>query len=116
MTQWQLYWLTRLDIIGAMATILSILSAIASFLALMSFVADAIDGRTDPYSLRYLKYALPVFLFFGLLCMFTPSTKEMAAILIVPKIVNNQKVQQMPDKLLDLANQWIDQLSPKESK
>ena len=52
--------------------------------------------------------------FFGIFLfvvnVFVPSTKDAAAILLVPKIVNNEKVAAIPSKVLDLANDWLDAL------
>ena len=47
-------------------------------------------------------------------CVFLPSTKQMAAIMIVPKIVNNEKVQTIGNKIYDLAVEWMDELAPKK--
>lgn len=38
----------------------------------------------------------------------------MAAIMIVPKIVNNEKVQTIGNKIYDLAAEWMDELAPKK--
>ncbi len=47
---------------------------------------------------------------------FIPSTKQMAAIMVLPKIINNEKVQGIPDKILDLGIEWLDELKPKGEK
>ena len=39
---------------------------------------------------------------------FLPSTKQMAAIYVVPAIVNNEKVQNISNKSLDISNQLLD--------
>ena len=36
-----------------------------------------------------------------------PSTKQLAAIIVIPKIVNNEKVQSVSLNLLDLTNEWL---------
>lgn len=41
-----------------------------------------------------------------------PSTKQMAAILIVPKIANSEKVQTIGNKVYDLATAWMEELKP----
>ena len=51
--------------------------------------------------------------FFGLvLCggaiTFLPSTKQMAAIYVVPAIANNEKIQKIGGKTLDISNQLLD--------
>lgn len=45
---------------------------------------------------------------------FVPTTREMAAIVMVPAIVNNEKVQTVGNKLYDLAAEWLDELKPKK--
>lgn len=36
---------------------------------------------------------------------FTPGTKEMCAIKVIPMIVNNEQVQGLPNKVIELANE-----------
>lgn len=43
-----------------------------------------------------------------------PTTREMAAIVMVPAIVNNEKVQTVGNRLYDLAVEWLDKLGPKK--
>lgn len=45
-----------------------------------------------------------------------PTTREMAAIVMVPAIANNEKVQTVGNKLYDLAAEWLDELRPKKKK
>ena len=45
--------------------------------------------------------------------MFVPTTKEMCAIKLVPMIANDEQVQELPNKVVDLANEWLDELKPK---
>ena len=47
---------------------------------------------------------------------FVPSTKQMAAIIVVPKIANSEKVQTVGNKLYDLAVEWMDELKPARAK
>lgn len=44
------------------------------------------------------------------LTMLAPSSKQMAVIYIVPKIVNNQTVQQLPSHLMKLLDSYIENL------
>ena len=44
----------------------------------------------------------------------TPTTKQMAAVLVVPKIANSEKVQVAGNKLYDLAVEWMDELRPRK--
>ncbi|MBP5784489.1 MAG: hypothetical protein J6W16_02760 [Methanobrevibacter sp.] len=45
--------------------------------------------------------------------MFIPTTKEMAAIYIIPKIMNNENLNNIGNEMLNLANEWIKELHPK---
>jgi hypothetical protein len=46
-----------------------------------------------------------------------PTTREMAAILVVPRIANSEKVQTVGNHLYDLAVEWMEELRPaKDSK
>jgi len=50
----------------------------------------------------------------------TPNSKGLAAIYLVPKFVTNERVQQLPDKALDMLNlkmdQWVNDLKAGEKK
>jgi len=45
-----------------------------------------------------------------------PNSKQMAAIVILPKVINNTQVQQLPNKLVELADSWLNELKPKIEK
>jgi hypothetical protein len=50
--------------------------------------------------------------------VFTPSTKQMCAIMVIPAISNaalsNEKLNELPNNIIDLANDWLKELSPKK--
>lgn len=120
-TTWQMYWLTRLtDIQGYFCGI----AATAGIGAFIVFVGCAIASDCgDNFNKRwfYLPAILSVVaLVSGATGSLIPSTKDMAAILIVPKlsqtIAANKEIQKLPDNLLSLANDWIEELKPKQEK
>ena len=45
-----------------------------------------------------------------------PTTKEMAAIIVIPKVANNEKIQELGDGIYQLANDWLKEISPKKAK
>lgn len=117
-TGWQLYLLTRLgdlkDLLVTPLLMIPILTAIiTTIVAIHHRVWD--EGYKLPIKYPVLSW---IFLFGWLgIWVVIPSTKEMAAILILPKVLNNEKVQELPNNLLTLANEWIEELKPKkESK
>ena len=117
-TEWQMYWLTRMDNIH-------ILFSIACTLSIAAFVFFSIIGgclMVDNEDLRLpikrilFRWLLPVVLISAFIAVACPTTKEMAAIKIVPLISQNKDVQKIPQKVADLASQWLDELTPKKEK
>jgi len=67
---------------------------------------------------RVCKFICLPTLLFGLLgfsSLFIPTTKEYCAIKAIPMIVNNDEVQEIPDKVLELATEWIEELKPENN-
>lgn len=48
--------------------------------------------------------------------LFIPNTKEICAIKVLPAIINNEDVQELPNKVVDLANEWLNELKPKKGE
>ena len=108
-TTTQMYWLVTLDSLIHMGVFLSVVFTLATF-AMIGLVADT--GKL--VSLPVVTALLAIF--FMLVVTFTPTTKQMAAIVVVPKIVNNEKMQVAGDKLYALAVEWMDSLRPNKPK
>jgi hypothetical protein len=119
-----MYWLTRLDQLCGMFVfvfVVSMLTALA--LAVIGGIlrAENSKGETGWETGRRLHaemvpICLALAFLFGMLRSFTPTTAEMAAIIVVPKIVNNEKVQNVGNKIYDLAVEWMDELKPKKER
>jgi hypothetical protein len=109
-----MYWLTRLDDIEIVLTVAFILSAITCFITLLNAAGFPDDCEWSKKKAVYFYRSGAVFLLTLLAGTLTPSSKEMAAILIIPKIVNNEKVAALPSKIVDLATDWLDALKPKK--
>jgi len=58
----------------------------------------------------------PICLFSWLAIAFLPTTKQACAIYVIPRIVNNKEVQELPEKVVDLANEWLEELKPKKKE
>lgn len=105
-TPMQMYWITRLDSVGALTCGITVICFVFAL-----FTLGCIEVSTKP-----AKYVGAPLVILGALSLclnaFIPTTKEMAAILIIPKIVNNEKVQGLPDKVMGLADAWIEDLKP----
>lgn len=112
-TTMQMYWIVMLDSINSGSAIMCVIT-LASFLAI--FVAT-IDMHKCPVIAKVLMPILAV-LSFALfsVCVFVPSTKQMAAIMIVPKIANSEKVHTIGNKVYDLAVEWMEELKPNKKE
>ena len=118
---WQMvYWITRLDAIRCVSIGVAILLAITVvvlFVMGVSFCGDRTSASEDKTIRRqYRKVTVRcmfplIFLLF--LIAFIPSTKEACAIYLIPKVVNNEEVQKVPNNALKLLNakleEWIDE-------
>lgn len=136
----QIYLLTRLDafkdmITGAPMNIL-IASWLVSFVIMVTlscFYMFAGNGRYDLFEdksdeefatiretlRKWRNYTLG----FMLVCMtltpalsagnaLMPTSKEMAAIVVIPKIANSQPLSDIAANVVDLANAWLKELKP----
>ena len=130
-TPTQMYWITRLD------GIVTLLALLASFLCVASAIMFAY-GRCEYFAVKQWTWdtdesiaarhdfgrklckasimTFPVGILLYLILVMVPTTKQMAAILIIPRIANSEKVQQAGNKLYDLAVEWMDELRPSTSK
>lgn len=109
-TPMQMYWLLKLDDIGVFC-----MFAIFTFIALLLISVMAYCSANDDLNEKEKKgvrilFCLAVIggVFFGAVKTLLPSTKQMAAIYVVPAITNNEKIQQIGGKTLDITNQLLD--------
>ena len=118
-TPTQMYWLTRLSNIQCLLMLVFVGLLIAGIAATIAFGVN--HGIDDDLCLSAKRFAFRCFTLatmMGAISALLPTTKEMAAILVVPRIVNSERVQTVGNKLYDLAVEWMDELHPakKETK
>lgn len=114
LTEMNVYWITRLDGFQAAASVIGALGTLAALI----FLIVSIVFWYEEENAGMFKTALPLFfvpLLLILGSLFIPTTKEMCAIKAIPMIVNNEEVQEIPDKVLELATEWIEGLRPNSS-
>lgn len=98
-----LYWITRLDYLQ--------MASFAVLVFSLVFILVLVLARSSgDFDISFKQVLIPLIpaLIGAAGAVFIPSTKEMAAILVIPKLVNNEKAQRIPDKILDLCTQWLD--------
>lgn len=123
-SMWDIYWLTRLDGIRDIfgITLIVIISIGIGVLCGAPFLIDSWDKVKKSFK-RWAIIGGTISFICMLALIFIPTTKEFAAIWLIPKIANNEQIQKIPNNAVLLLNkkmeQWIDaQLAekPKEEK
>ena len=126
-TGWEIYWFTRLDPIRGLAGMTAVMGLIIFFLMFLLYPAFcdifAHDDGKRKKSLSWLARSQIAVFSATVLCAFahalTPTTREMAAIKVIPMIANSESMQKLGDvgdNMLDLANEWLRELRPKKEK
>lgn len=111
----QIYFIVMLDNIRAGALVCAVLFGVLAIFSTISW-CEMRPRIEHPHRIFYKVgcFAGLIMFFMGFsILVFVPNTRQMSAILIIPKIVNNAKVQDMPNRVLDLAEEWIEELKPK---
>jgi hypothetical protein len=126
-TSWDIYWITRLDSIGCLIGI-SIIVAIILLAVIAIFYPLFVDeynsnkdiGRhSKTYRVALISLSIGI-VSLALLGTFIPSTKEFAAIYLIPKIANNEQMKKIPDNAVKLLNakmeEYINETLTKKDK
>lgn len=111
MSGWFIYWLTRLDVIENFGVALLMLSITAlgltGIVLFIKYVEGGISNSKKVFKL-IKKFVLPPLILGVAISMFVPSTEEAAAIYLIPKIVNNEEVSNIPSEALKVLNNKFD--------
>lgn len=109
-TPMQMYWLLKLDDIIGCCVIICMLLLMCALGSVITFcyATDVRNEKVKTYASISFILAIIGIIFFGAVRVFLPSTNQMAAIYVVPAIANNEKIQQIGGKTLDISNQLLD--------
>lgn len=120
-TAWDVYWITRLNGLGFLCGAAVFISV--AFITVWVFIMVPFELWEDneekhPRYLRMLYFAIGVGLSSLVILSFIPSTKEAVAIYMIPKIVNNEQVQKLPDNAMKFLNEkfegWLNDMAGKK--
>lgn len=127
-TETEMYWLTRLDPANRMLyALLFVGIVLVVMFSLAQLILRDIDSwekkeivdrklKTADWMLfKGFPLAAVMMLMAGIALVFTPTTREMAAIKIIPAVANSQAVEKLgksAETLIDLANSWMQELAP----
>lgn len=101
-----IYWITRLDGIECIAVIGLIICMIVGILLGIAWAMGISDGlNTEDWDIlrRIRKCWLWCFIPMGLVALFVPTKREVAAMYIIPAVANNESVQQIVSDVPEIA-------------
>lgn len=79
---------------------------IAWFMSKDEYVFECLSAYTDSIA-KWFKRAVITFVCLLLTAVFAPTKEIATAMFIVPPVVNNEKVQEIPQNVLDFVNGWL---------
>lgn len=109
MNAWTIYWILQLDSIGRGLTGLYVAAGLVTAITVMFGAFAMIDGeedlkkRCDLLAKRLGAACVALFV----VSIFVPSTRTVAAMVIVPAIANNETIRKESGELYDLAKQAL---------
>lgn len=87
---------------------------IAWFMSKDKYVFEGLSEYTASIA-KWFKRAVITFVCLLLTAVFAPTKEIATAMFVVPPVVNNEKVQELPQNVLDFVNGWLKKYTPKES-
>lgn len=112
-----IYWIIMLD---SISKAFEISAATIGFLIIIWAIGNITNDIKFPWY-YFLFVIFELVLVAG--AIFIPNTKQMATIIVLPKVINNEKIQSIGertldtgDKLLQLTQQYLTEKIKKESK
>ena len=113
-----IYWIGTLDSIIMASSIVGLLAYVVGLIGIGIFVGGKIGQDKDCLraSLWINGIAWPIAILAICIAVFTPSSRGASAMYVVPAIVNNEKVQDVGNKMYDLAIEWMEELKPRSNK
>ena len=109
---WELYLWTRLDNLTVMLTVVVVGLGFSLF---MSAVFITIDGVWEKYTNKYIAGCLIISVFMVGLVL-TPTTKQAAMIYVIPKITNNEHIQNEASEIYTMAKDALKEYLPTEEE
>ncbi len=121
-SSWDIYWLTRLEPIHNLTGLIGFFSTFAAFFTVIGYlITQGSENKQEKAASKTLGklsfFTVPLAVISVLITTLLPSMKGVAAIIVVPKVINavaqTEDFKQIPTNIVDLANSWLVELKPK---
>lgn len=111
---WLVYWLMQLDSICKFVDVIAFLGSVLLLVLIALRIACKSASERDYGAKAFYnattnlcKFSSIIIPIFVLLNVFIPNTKTVATMILIPPIVNNEQVQQIPDDILTFVRSVI---------
>lgn len=106
---WEVYLFTRLDAVEGLCVFGFFTGLCASIPLIFSYFAAEMheledDDKVKVRFIKWIKRSLALIAASVLIASIVPNTKEAAVIYLLPKIANNEQVQNVPENFVKLLN------------
>ena len=113
-----IYWITRFDDIRSGLGTTAFVAVALAVLTVVGFLSALEDVSRDN-EMKFIKVFFAVAAAFMLLAgvlmgvrTFVPTTRDAAAMAVLPALANSEKVQTVGNAVYDLAVEWLEELKP----
>ena len=116
LTGWNIFWITRLDSISVVFTILAAIFSLITVISIIIYLCNIFSNLYETIPRFWILPAIVtiITIIFISTATLTPTTKEAVAIYTLPKIANNETVHEISGNAADLVNEqlkaWIDEV------
>lgn len=110
MSHWTIYFILKLDALCNFFHFTAFISGGIALAAGMGWFIWAMESCEAPSAVKIIKRALPACILLSFLYAITPTTKQAAAIYLIPKVVNNESVQNISNNTLKLLEEYTSDL------
>ena len=111
------YLISRLDAINILLIILTLVSVAICVLSIAAIFASAAEegweSSVPTIMRRFIRWPILALLASSILLILVPTTKDAAAIIVIPRIANSQTVNELGEAIVGLAKEWCEELKPK---
>jgi len=121
MNSWFVYWFIVVGKLSGFFLVGAILASVIWIIWLMITMINVMNEEelNNKFVKKHLyRLWIPILLFF--LSILTPNLKEMAAIYLIPKVVNNEQVKRSSQRKFEFlelkVDEWIKEMKKKEMK
>lgn len=119
-TPFTVYLISRLTPLHNTAVATAVISVIVTAISLFIMFVTTVEGfykdDTPAAIRRFVRWPAALALASIAVSVLTPTTKDAAAMIVLPRIANSQSVKELGDTVVELAKAWCEELKPRNLK